>query len=176
MAHGQRSTSSATTHAGPILHPPSAAFLHPSIHRCHLFGPSRLLRPILAGPRARASSSEPLAAARTLARRAGGARAREGRTMAAVGSRDRFKMAAIGMNSRRVDGPTETFVPVLEEAAQQQRAQLLGADGARADGRRADTVRPVCTLSTPLPSAHFFTPPSPCPHPYAARVSGRRQS
>ena len=93
--------------------------------------------------------------------------------MAAVGSRDRFKMAAIGMNSRRVDGPTETFVPVLEEAAQQQRAQLLGADGARADGRRADTVRPVCTLSTPPASR-----PAPCPHPhpYAVRVSGRRQS
>lgn len=56
-------------------------------------------------------------------------------------------MAAPLPDRRRVVGPAETFAPIVElPVTSAAGPQLLNEQGLRADGRRADAMRPLCTL------------------------------
>ena len=73
--------------------------------------------------------------------------------LASVAHPHRETMAAPLPDRRRVVGPAETFAPIVElpatgaaAAAAAAPPPLLNGQGVRADGRRADAMRPLCTL------------------------------
>ena len=55
-------------------------------------------------------------------------------------------MAALVQDRRRVQGPPESFQPLVE-ASEKSEKPLVGANGIRADGRKLDDFRPVCMCS-----------------------------